>query len=129
VVIDHFSRRAVGFTLFTKQPDAVGVREFLGQLMATVKATPNYLICSPHARPLLIFSAVYFAAFLCGRPRGRKVDSSPSRKRHERQAQALPPIRVIAGVLPFGNDRRALSSKRPVDSATLISSRAFGVGG
>jgi transposase InsO family protein len=45
VVIDHFSRRAVGLTVFAKQPDSVSVRTFLGRLMATVKATPKYLIC------------------------------------------------------------------------------------
>jgi len=44
VVVDHFSRRAVGYTVFSKQPDSVSVRTFLGRLMGIVKAKPKYLI-------------------------------------------------------------------------------------
>jgi len=43
VVIDHFSRRAMGVTVFNKQPTAVQVRTFLGRLYA--KAKPKYIIC------------------------------------------------------------------------------------
>jgi putative transposase len=45
VVIDHFSRRAMGFAVFTKEPDSREVRTFLGRLMDQTKATPKYLIC------------------------------------------------------------------------------------
>jgi len=43
VVIDHFSRRAMGVTVFKKEPTAVQVRTFLGRLYA--KAKPKYIIC------------------------------------------------------------------------------------
>jgi transposase InsO family protein/transposase-like protein len=50
VVVDHFSRRAVGFAVFAKQPHSVSVRTSLGRLMATVKATPKHLICNKGAQ-------------------------------------------------------------------------------
>jgi len=43
VVIDHFSRRAMGVTVFKKQPTSVQVRTFLGRLYA--KGKPKYVIC------------------------------------------------------------------------------------
>lgn len=43
VVIDHFSRRAVGVAVFRKQPRSVQIRAFLGRLHA--KVTPKYIIC------------------------------------------------------------------------------------
>jgi len=43
VVIDHFSRRAMGVAVFKKQPTAIQVRTFLGRLYA--KAKPKYIIC------------------------------------------------------------------------------------
>ena len=42
VVIDHFSRRAMGVMGFKKQPTSIQVRAFLGRLWAKVK--PKYLI-------------------------------------------------------------------------------------
>ena len=42
VVIDHFSRRAVGVMVFRKPPTSIQVRAFLGRLWAKVK--PKYLI-------------------------------------------------------------------------------------
>ena len=45
VVIDHFSRHAMGFAVFKKYPDSRDVRSFLGLAMHQTKATPKYLIC------------------------------------------------------------------------------------
>ena len=44
VVIDHFSRRALGFALFRKQPTSEQVRQFLGRVITTVGAVPKYLV-------------------------------------------------------------------------------------
>ena len=43
VAIDHFSRRAMGVTVFKKQPTSIQVRTFLGRLYVKVK--PKYIIC------------------------------------------------------------------------------------
>ncbi|OQB85564.1 MAG: Integrase core domain protein [Planctomycetes bacterium ADurb.Bin126] len=43
VVIDHFSRRAMGVAVFKKQPTSVEVRTFLGRLYAKTK--PKYIVC------------------------------------------------------------------------------------
>jgi len=43
VVVDHFSRRAMGGAVFKKQPTSVQVRALLGRLCA--KAKPKYIIC------------------------------------------------------------------------------------
>ena len=45
VVIDHFSRRAMGFAVFKKDPDSRGVRCFLGRVIHQAKTKPKYLIC------------------------------------------------------------------------------------
>jgi len=45
VVIDHFSRRAMGVAVFKKDPDSRDVRSFLGRAMHQASATPKYLIC------------------------------------------------------------------------------------
>jgi putative transposase len=45
VVIDHYSRRAMGFAVFSKRPDSLSVRRFLGRTIARVEVTPKYLIC------------------------------------------------------------------------------------
>ena len=45
VVIDHFSRRAMGFAVFTKDPDSRGVRCFLGRVIQQAQTKPKYLIC------------------------------------------------------------------------------------
>ena len=45
VVIDHFSRRAMGAAVFMKQPTSIQVRIFLGRLYAKAKPKPKYVIC------------------------------------------------------------------------------------
>ena len=45
VAIDHFSRRAMGFAVFAKQPTSVAVRTFLGRAVGKAETTPKYLIC------------------------------------------------------------------------------------
>ncbi|MCP4249283.1 MAG: transposase family protein [bacterium] len=45
VVIDHYSRRAMGFSIFTNRPNSLAVRSFLGRLIARANATPKYVIC------------------------------------------------------------------------------------
>jgi transposase InsO family protein len=44
VVIDHYSRRLMGFAVFDKQPSSLAVRTFLGRRMRQVGAKPRYLI-------------------------------------------------------------------------------------
>lgn len=44
VVIDHDSRRAIGFAVFSKRPKSITVRAFLGRTIARVNATPQYVI-------------------------------------------------------------------------------------
>jgi putative transposase len=44
VVVDHYSRRALGFAVFKQQPTSLQVRHFLGQVMARVGAAPKYLV-------------------------------------------------------------------------------------
>jgi putative transposase len=44
VVIDHFSRRALGFAVFRKQPTSEQVRQFLGRVIASAAAVPKYLV-------------------------------------------------------------------------------------
>ena len=44
IVIDHYSRRALGFAVFRKQPTSEQVRQFLGRVMANVAAVPKYLV-------------------------------------------------------------------------------------
>ncbi len=41
VVIDHNSRRAMGFAVFAKRPNSLAVRAFLGKMIARAKATPS----------------------------------------------------------------------------------------
>ena len=45
VVIDHFSRRVIGFAVFSKRPHSLAVRTFIGKTAARIHATPKYLIC------------------------------------------------------------------------------------
>jgi hypothetical protein len=45
VVIDHFSRRAMGCAVFNKEPNSEHVRSFLGRIMHQAQAKPKYLIC------------------------------------------------------------------------------------
>jgi transposase InsO family protein len=44
VVIDHFSRRVMGFAVFRKVPNSRDIRYFLGRAMHQAHATPKYLI-------------------------------------------------------------------------------------
>lgn len=44
VVVDQFSRRAMGFAVFTKQPTAVEVRRFLGRPVREAQVSPTVLI-------------------------------------------------------------------------------------
>jgi putative transposase len=44
VVLDHYSRRVMGFTIFREPPTSVAVRTFLGRAIAAAGTTPKYLI-------------------------------------------------------------------------------------
>ena len=44
VVLDHFSRRVMGITVFQGRPTSVLVRSFLGRAIGTVGRNPKYLI-------------------------------------------------------------------------------------
>lgn len=45
IVIDHYSRRVMGFAVFKKQPTSIDVRSFLGRAIARSKCKPKYIIC------------------------------------------------------------------------------------
>lgn len=45
VVIDRYSRRAMGYSVSPKRPTSLAVRRFLGRMIASVNATPKYVIC------------------------------------------------------------------------------------
>ena len=45
VVVDHFSRRAMGIGVFAKRPDCRTVCVSLGQLVRRVGTAPKYIIC------------------------------------------------------------------------------------
>ncbi len=45
VVLDHFSRRVMGFRIFRKQPTADEIRAFLSRTIRKAGATPKYVIC------------------------------------------------------------------------------------
>ena len=44
VVIDHFSRRVMGFAVFKRPPSSVQIRHFLGMAMKRDKANPRHII-------------------------------------------------------------------------------------
>ena len=44
VVIDHYSRRIMGVTLFRQEPTSEAVRAFLGRVMHAAKAKPRHLV-------------------------------------------------------------------------------------
>jgi putative transposase len=44
-VVDHFSRRVIGFAVFPKRPHSLALRTFIGKTAARIHATPKYLIC------------------------------------------------------------------------------------
>jgi transposase InsO family protein len=45
LAIDHFSRKVMGVTAFTKQPDRRAVCGFLGQTISKAKKAPRYIVC------------------------------------------------------------------------------------
>jgi transposase InsO family protein len=45
VVIDHYSRRVMGTTVFNAEPSAVAIRAFLGRTIAARGVKPKHLIC------------------------------------------------------------------------------------
>ncbi len=45
IVVDHFSRRAMGFSVFPDPPSSEQVRAFLGRTIAKAEAAPKYLVC------------------------------------------------------------------------------------
>jgi putative transposase len=45
VVLDHYSRRLMGFAVFPKQPTSVQVRSLLGRTIRSAGRAPKYLIC------------------------------------------------------------------------------------
>jgi putative transposase len=44
IAVDHFSRRVMGFAVFRRQPTAVEVRSFLGDITQVVGRQPRYLV-------------------------------------------------------------------------------------
>ena len=44
VVLDHYSRRVLGFACFSRQPTSEQVRRFLSQVVGKVGAAPRYLV-------------------------------------------------------------------------------------
>jgi putative transposase len=44
IVLDHYSRRALGFAVFVRPPTSNKVRAFLGQVVAKIGAPPRHLI-------------------------------------------------------------------------------------
>ena len=44
VVIDHYSRRAMAFAVFSKRPTSVAISAFLGKAICSAKR-PKYLVC------------------------------------------------------------------------------------
>jgi len=44
-IVDHHSRRFMGFALFRQQPTSEAVRAFLGRTVAANDAKPKYIIC------------------------------------------------------------------------------------
>ena len=43
-VVDHYSRRVIGFAVFAKEPKSIDIRRFLGRVAATVGVTPRYIV-------------------------------------------------------------------------------------
>jgi transposase InsO family protein len=44
IVLDHYSRRMLGITVFFKQPTSQQVRQFLGSVIARIGTPPKYLV-------------------------------------------------------------------------------------
>ncbi len=45
VIIDHYSRRAMGVALYAKPPTSLAIRAFLGRTISDTKVMPNHFIC------------------------------------------------------------------------------------
>ncbi len=45
VIVDHYSRRAMGIAVFSQQPTSRAVRAFVGRVIADANVTPKHLIC------------------------------------------------------------------------------------
>ena len=45
VIVDHYSRRAMAFTVFAERPTSLAVRTFFGRIIARGNASPKYLVC------------------------------------------------------------------------------------
>ncbi len=45
VIIDHYSRRAMGIAVFSKPPTSFAIRAFIGRSITNAYAVPNHLIC------------------------------------------------------------------------------------
>ena len=43
--MDHYSRLALGFAVFKKQPSSTAVRAFLGRAIGKTGACPKYIVC------------------------------------------------------------------------------------
>ena len=63
VVVDHYSRRAIGFSIFSKRPTSIAVRSFLGRMIARANATPKYVICDKDS----VFWCAGFKRWCCRR--------------------------------------------------------------
>jgi putative transposase len=50
VVLDHYSRRVLGLTVFQQQPTSEQARVFLGRVIAAVGTAPKYLITDSGAQ-------------------------------------------------------------------------------
>jgi putative transposase len=44
IIIDHFSRKVIGFAVFNGQPDSIQIRSFIGRAIHAVGKTPKYII-------------------------------------------------------------------------------------
>ena len=44
IVLDHYSRRVLGFRLFLRQPTAEQISRFLGQVVARIGTAPRHLV-------------------------------------------------------------------------------------
>ena len=45
VIMDHYSRRIMGITLFQREPTSEAMRAFLGRVIYTAGAKPRHLVC------------------------------------------------------------------------------------
>lgn len=50
IVMDHFSRRAMGFAVFSDVPTSASIRAFLGRAIRTAGGVPKHVICDQGAQ-------------------------------------------------------------------------------